>query len=336
MAIRIGINGFGRIGRNVFRNIYTRNLPIEVVAINDLADANTMAHLLKYDSIHGRFPGDIHVDNDTLVVGKEKLKVIAERDPSKLPWKELDVDIVLESTGIFRKRAQAAQHITAGASKVVISAPSGDADVMIVLGVNHEQYDPERHDVISNASCTTNCLAPICYVVQKHFGFKQGMMTTIHSYTADQKIHDAPHRDLRRARAAALSMIPTSTGAASAVGVVLPELKGKIDGLAIRVPTPNVSLVDLVVETEKSTTLDAIIDAMKAESQSRLKGILDVESSPLVSVDYMSNPYSSVFDVKASMQLNDHTFKLISWYDNEYGYSNRVADAIQYIAKPRS
>jgi glyceraldehyde 3-phosphate dehydrogenase len=332
MAVKVGINGFGRIGRVVFRAALN-NPNVEVVAVNDLTDANTLAHLLKYDSVHGKLNEDVKVDGDYLVVGPHRVKVIAERDPAQLGWGELGVEVVVESTGRFTKRADAAKHLEAGAKKVIISAPASDEDITIVMGVNHEKYDAANHHVISNASCTTNCLAPFAKVLNDQFGIKRGMMTTVHSYTNDQQILDLPHKDLRRARAAAENIIPTSTGAAKAVSLVLPELKGKLNGGAMRVPTPNVSLVDLVVELEKDVTVDEVNSALKAASEGDLKGILEYSEEPLVSGDYNGNPASSTIDALSTMVMEGSMVKVISWYDNESGYSHRVVDLVDYIAK---
>lgn len=332
MAVKVGINGFGRIGRVVFRAALN-NPNVEVVAVNDLTDANTLAHLLKYDSVHGKLSEDVKVDGDYLVVGPHRVKVIAERDPAQLGWGDLGVEVVIESTGRFTKRADAAKHLEAGAKKVIISAPASDEDITVVMGVNHEKYDAANHHVISNASCTTNCLAPFAKVLNDKFGIKRGMMTTVHSYTNDQQILDLPHKDLRRARAAAENIIPTSTGAAKAVSLVLPELKGKLNGGAMRVPTPNVSLVDLVVELEKDVTVDEINSALKAAAEGELKGILAYSEEPLVSGDYNGNPASSTIDALSTMVMEGSMAKVISWYDNETGYSHRVVDLVDYIAK---
>lgn len=331
MAVKLGINGFGRIGRNVFRAAL-KNPEVEVVAVNDLTDANMLAHLLKYDSVHGKLDADVKVDGDSLVVDGVAVKVTAERDPSKLSWGEMGVDIVVESTGFFTKRADAAKHLEAGAKKVIISAPATDEDITIVMGVNHDKYDAANHDVISNASCTTNCLAPFAKVLNDNFGIKRGMMTTVHSYTNDQQILDLPHKDYRRARAAAENIIPTSTGAAKAVSLVLPELKGKLNGGAMRVPTPNVSLVDLVAELDKDVTAEEVNAALKAASEGDLKGILDYSDEPLVSGDYNGNPASSTIDALSTMVMEGSMVKVISWYDNESGYSHRVIDLATYIA----
>lgn len=331
MAVKIGINGFGRIGRNVFRAAL-KNPNVDVVAVNDLTDANMLAHLLKYDSIHGRLDADVKVDGNNLVVDGKTIQVSAERDPAKLSWGERGVEVVVESTGFFTKRSDAAKHLEAGAKKVIISAPATDEDITIVMGVNHDKYDAASHDVISNASCTTNCLAPFAKVLNDKFGIKRGMMTTVHSYTNDQQILDLPHKDYRRARAAAENIIPTSTGAAKAVSLVLPELKGKLNGGAMRVPTPNVSLVDLVAELDANVTAEEVNAAFKEASEGALKGILNYSEEPLVSGDYNGDPASSTIDALSTMVMEDSMVKVISWYDNESGYSNRVVDLVDYIA----
>ena len=331
MTVKVGINGFGRIGRVAFRAALA-NPNIEIVAINDLTDANMLAHLLKYDSVHGTLDEQVSVDGEYLIVGSHKTKVLAERDPASLPWRELGVDVVIESTGRFTKREDAAKHLEAGAKKVIISAPGTDEDITIVMGVNEEQYDAASHHVLSNASCTTNCLAPFAKVLHNQFGIKRGMMTTIHSYTNDQQVLDLPHKDYRRARAAAENMIPTSTGAAKAVALVLPELKGKLNGMAVRVPTPNVSIVDLVVELEKDVTAEEVNAALKAASEGELKGILNYSELPLVSGDYNGSPASSTIDALSTMALEGNLVKVLSWYDNETGYSHRILDLIDYIA----
>lgn len=332
MAVKVGINGFGRIGRVVFRAALN-NPNVEIVAVNDLTDANMLAHLLKYDSVHGTLNEEVTVDGEYLIVGGHKVKVIAERDPAKLGWGDLGVDVVVESTGRFTKREDAAKHLEAGAKKVIISAPASNEDITIVMGVNHDKYDPANHHVISNASCTTNCLAPFAKVLNDKFGIRRGMMTTIHSYTNDQQILDLPHKDYRRARAAAESMIPTTTGAAKAVSLVLPELKGKLNGGAVRVPTPNVSLVDLVAELEKEVTADEVNAALKEAAEGPLKGILSYSELPLVSRDYNGDPSSSTIDALSTMVLEGNMVKVISWYDNETGYSNRVVDLVDFIAQ---
>jgi glyceraldehyde 3-phosphate dehydrogenase len=332
MTVKVGINGFGRIGRNVFRAALN-NSEMEIVAINDLTDANMLAHLLKYDTVHGTLQHDVTVDGEYLVVGNQKVKVLAERDPAQLGWGELGVEVVVESTGRFTKREDAAKHLEAGAKKVIISAPASNEDITIVMGVNEDKYDASNHHVLSNASCTTNCLAPFAKVLNDQFGIKRGMMTTIHSYTNDQQILDLPHKDYRRARAAAENMIPTSTGAAKAVSLVLPELKGKLNGMAVRVPTPNVSIVDLVAELEKNVTAEEVNAALKAAAEGPLKGILHYSELPLVSTDYNGSPASSSIDSLSTMVLEDNMVKVLSWYDNEVGYSSRVVDLIGYIAQ---
>ncbi|MEW8969016.1 MAG: type I glyceraldehyde-3-phosphate dehydrogenase [Mesobacillus sp.] len=332
MAVKVGINGFGRIGRVVFRAAL-KNPNVEVVAVNDLTDANMLAHLLKYDTVHGTLNEEVTVDGDYLVVAGQKVKVLAERDPAQLGWGDLGVEVVVESTGRFTKRADAAKHLEAGAKKVIISAPASDEDITIVMGVNDDKYDAANHHVISNASCTTNCLAPFAKVLNDNFGIKRGMMTTVHSYTNDQQILDLPHKDYRRARAAAENIIPTTTGAAKAVSLVLPELKGKLNGGAMRVPTPNVSLVDLVAELDKDVTVEEVNAAFKKASEGELKGILGYSEEPLVSSDYNGNAYSSTIDALSTMVMEGSMVKVISWYDNESGYSNRVVDLVDFIAK---
>jgi len=327
--IRVGINGFGRIGRLTFRALLQKS-GVEVVAFNDLTDAKTLAHLLKYDSVHGKFPGEIAVDGDFLVVNGKRMKVLAEKDPANLPWGNLGVDIVLECTGIFRNREKLSKHLTAGAKKVLLSVPSDnkeDVDATIVMGVNDDTLTPEMK-LISNASCTTNCLAPIAKVLNDHFGIRKGLMNTIHSYTNDQIILDAPHKDLRRARAAAVSIIPTKTGAAKAIGLVIPELEGKLDGFAVRVPTPDGSLIDLTCELNREVTREEIHAAMKAAADGPMKGILEYLDEPLVSCDIIGNPHSSIFDSGLTKVLGGNLVKVISWYDNEYGYSCRLADLV--------
>jgi glyceraldehyde 3-phosphate dehydrogenase len=331
MAVKVGINGFGRIGRNVFRAALKNN-NVEIIAINDLTDANMLAHLLKYDTVHGTLAEDVTVDGEYLVVGGHKVKVLAERDPAQLGWGDLGIDVVVESTGRFTKREDAAKHLEAGAKKVIISAPASNEDITIVMGVNEGKYDAANHHVLSNASCTTNCLAPFAKVLNDTFGIKRGMMTTVHSYTNDQQILDLPHKDYRRARAAAENMIPTSTGAAKAVALVLPELKGKLNGMAMRVPTPNVSIVDLVAELEKDVTVDEVNSALKAAAEGPLKGILAYSELPLVSSDYNGATVSSTVDALSTMVLEGNMVKVLSWYDNEVGYSNRVVDLVDYIA----
>lgn len=332
MTVKVGINGFGRIGRNVFRATL-KNPNIEVVAVNDLTDAEMLAHLLKYDTVHGTLEEEVTVEGEYILVGDKKVKVTAERDPALLPWKELGAEVVVESTGRFTKREDAAKHLEAGAKKVVISAPAKDEDITIVMGVNHEQYDPSSHHVISNASCTTNCLAPFAKVLNDKFGIVRGMMTTVHSYTNDQQILDLPHKDYRRARAAAENIIPTTTGAAKAVALVLPELKGKLNGMAMRVPTPNVSVVDLVAELKEDTTAEEVNAVLKEAAEGELKGILAYNEEPLVSRDYNGSPASSTIDALSTMVLEDNMVKVLSWYDNESGYSHRVVDLVDYIAQ---
>ena len=331
MAVKVGINGFGRIGRNVFRAAL-KNPNVEIVAINDLTDAKMLAHLLQYDSVHGTLEEKVTVEGDSIVVAGQKIKVVAERDPAQIPWAELGAEVVVESTGRFTKRADAAKHLEGGAKKVIISAPASDEDITIVMGVNNEQYDASKHDVTSNASCTTNCLAPFAKVLNEKFGIKRGMMTTVHSYTNDQQILDLPHSDYRRARAAAESIIPTTTGAAKAVALVLPELKGKLNGMAMRVPTPNVSVVDLVAELEKDVTAEEVNAALKAAAEGELKGILEYSELPLVSRDYNGNTHSSSIDALSTMVMEGNMVKVLSWYDNETGYSNRVVDLVDFIA----
>jgi glyceraldehyde 3-phosphate dehydrogenase len=331
MATRVGINGFGRIGRNLFRAACGDPV-LDIVAVNDITDAKTMAHLLRHDSVHGAFPGSVEAKGQGLVVNGKEVKVLATKDPATLPWGELGVQLVVESTGRFTDRASAGKHLEAGAKKVVISAPATNEDITIVLGVNDGRYDPAKHHIISNASCTTNCLAPVAKVLLRTFGIRHAFMTTIHSYTNDQQILDLPHSDLRRARAAALSMIPTSTGAAKAVGLVLPELKGKIHGLAIRVPTPNVSLVDLVAELDVPVSAEAVNAALKAAADGELKGILGYTDEPLVSIDFNGNPLSSIVDGSSTSVMDGTMVKVLSWYDNEWGYSCRVRDLLKLIA----
>lgn len=331
MGLKVAINGFGRIGRNVLRASLGES-GFEIVALNDLTDAKTLAHLLKYDSIHGKLNATISAEENSIKIDGKSIQILSERDPANLPWKELGVDVVVESTGFFIDKAGASKHIAAGAKKVIISAPAKEPDLTVVLGVNDGNYDPAKHHIISNASCTTNCLAPLAKVLLENFGIKKGLMTTIHSYTNDQKILDLPHKDLRRARAAAVSMIPTSTGAAKAVSLVLPELKGKMDGMAIRVPTPNVSLVDLVVEVEKNTSKEEVNNAFKEAAENDLKNILQYSEEPLVSIDVNGNPHSSVVDALSTAVIEGNMVKVLSWYDNEWGYSCRVRDLILFIA----
>jgi glyceraldehyde 3-phosphate dehydrogenase len=333
MALKVGINGFGRIGRNVVRAAKQQGVKdIDFVAVNDLTDTATLAHLLKYDSVHGRFDGTVEAAGDALIVNGDRIRVLSEKDPGKLPWKELGVDVVLESTGRFTDREQAARHIEAGAKKVVISAPAKGEDITIVFGVNHEKYDAAKHHVISNASCTTNCLVPVVHVIREAFGFVNGFMTTVHSYTNDQQILDLPHKDLRRARAAALSIIPTSTGAAKATGLVIPEVKGKIDGVSLRVPTPDVSVVALSATVGRKVTADEVNTAFRAAAAAGpLKGVLFVSDEPLVSVDYIGNLASSTIDALSTNVVDGTLVNVTSWYDNEMGYSARCVDLMRYL-----
>jgi glyceraldehyde 3-phosphate dehydrogenase len=332
MAVRVAINGFGRIGRNVFR-ASQGNKDIEIIAINDLTDTKTLAHLLKWDSTFGEFMHDVKAGDGKIIVNGKEIAVLAKRDPAELPWKDLKVDIALECTGLFLDKANAGKHITAGAKKVLISAPAKDPDATFVIGVNDHLYDPKAHHIISNASCTTNCLAPFTKVIHETFGIVHGLMNTIHSYTNDQNLLDLPHKDLRRARAACLSIIPTSTGAAKAVSLVLPELKGKLDGMSLRVPTPNVSIVDVVFEVSKKTTKEEVNAALKAAAEGKLKGILQYEEAPLVSIDFKGNPHSSIIDAALTTVIEGSMVKILSWYDNEWGYSNRLRDLAILVAK---
>jgi glyceraldehyde 3-phosphate dehydrogenase len=332
MATKVAINGFGRIGRAVFR-IAMNNPEVDVVAINDLTDANTLAHLLKYDSVHGKLDADVKATANGLSVNGKEIQVLAERDPAQLPWGDLGVDVVVESTGRFTKKEDAEKHRQAGAKKVIISAPAKNEDLTVVMGVNHESYDPATHHVISNASCTTNCLAPVAKVLHEQFGVRRGLMTTVHSYTNDQQLLDLPHKDMRRARAAAESIIPTTTGAAKAVSKVLPELEGKLNGFAMRVPTPNVSVVDFVAELDKEVTVDEINTALRQAAEGKLKGVLGYTEEPLVSKDFNGDPHSSYVDALSTMIQDGNMVKVVSWYDNEWGFSNRVVDLIQFIAK---
>lgn len=333
MTIKVAINGFGRIGRNVLRVAMENDVKdFEVVAINNPGDAESFAHLFKYDSCFGKFEGTVETDGDYIVINGKRIKVLGERDPEKLPWGEMGVDIVVESTGVFRDKEGASKHIKAGAKKVIISAPAKGEDATIVMGVNEEQYDPANHHIISNASCTTNCLAPVAKVILEKFGIKKGLMTTVHSYTNDQKILDANHKDLRRARAAAESIIPTTTGAAKAVALVLPELKGKLNGMAMRVPTPTVSVVDVIFEVEKEVTAEEVNNALREAAEGQLKDILGYSEEPLVSIDYRKDPHSSIVDALSTMTVGNMV-KVVSWYDNEWGYSARVVDLIKHIVK---
>ncbi len=334
MTVKVAINGFGRIGRNTLRAALERKeLNFEIVAINDLTDANMLAHLLKYDSVHGVLDEDVKVDGEYIVVGDHKVKVLAERDPAQLPWKELGVDVVVESTGRFTAREDAAKHLEAGAKKVIISAPGKNEDITIVMGVNEDKYNPAEHHVLSNASCTTNCLAPFAKVLHDKFGIRRGMMTTVHAYTNDQQILDLPHKDYRRARAAAQNIIPTTTGAAKAVALVIPELKGKLTGMAMRVPVANVSVVDLVAELDKEVTVEEVNAVLKEAAEGELKGILAYSELPLVSGDYNHTTVSSTIDALSTLVMEGNMVKVVSWYDNEYGYSNRVVDLVEYIVR---
>ncbi|HVZ76680.1 MAG TPA: type I glyceraldehyde-3-phosphate dehydrogenase [Gemmatimonadaceae bacterium] len=333
MAIRVGINGFGRIGRQVLRAARLQGTSeIEFVAVNDLTDTKTLAHLFKYDSVHGTYNGTVTAGDNTLTVDGHAIRILAEKDPANLPWKDLGVDVVLESTGKFTKADDARKHIAGGAKKVIISAPAKGEDITVVMGVNHEKYDAAKHHIISNASCTTNCLVPMVKVIRENFGFVRGTMTTVHSYTNDQQILDLPHKDLRRARAAALSMIPTTTGAAKATSLVIPELKGKIDGISIRVPTPDVSLTDLAVVVEKPVTIEQVNAAFKAAAEGPLKNILQYTEEELVSTDYIGNPHSCILDAKCTNVVDGTLLKVCGWYDNEWGYASRCVDLLKYVA----
>lgn len=332
MSIKVGINGFGRIGRNVFRAaLLDKN--IDFLAVNDITDANTLAHLLKYDSVHGVLKEDVKVKGDSIEIADREIKVLSVKDPANLPWNDLGVDIVIESTGLFRDKESASKHLSAGAKKVIITAPAKGEDITIVIGVNEKEYNDTEHHIISNASCTTNCLAPVVKVLNDEFGVEKGIMSTIHSYTSDQRLLDAPHSDLRRARAAALSMVPTTTGAAKAVTIVIPELKGKLNGMAFRVPTANVSVVDLAVWLKKEVTAEQINKSLKEAANSSLKGILDYNEYPLVSSDYNGNAFSSIVDGLSTMVVDGNMAKVVSWYDNEWGYSCRIVDLVKYISK---
>ena len=335
MAIKVGINGFGRIGRNILRAARDEH-DLEFVAINDITSTDTLAHLLKYDSVLGNLPEEVLVNDNQIRIGSRSIEVLSERDPAALPWGKLGVDIVFESTGIFTKREDAAKHLEAGAKKVVITAPAKEPDLTVVLGVNHHEYDPASHNILSNASCTTNCLAPMAKVLHNTFGLRLGWMTTVHAYTNDQRLLDLPHKDLRRARAAAVSMIPTTTGAATAVGHVLPELKGKLDGIAMRVPTPNVSVIDLVAEIEKSATADEINGAFAEAETGALRGILQLSKKPLVSIDFRGNPHSSIVDADYTKVMEGQFIKVLSWYDNEWGYSSRCVDLAKLLMQKQS
>ena len=337
MAVRLGINGFGRIGRNLFRAAYEAGADLDTVAVNDITDPATLAHLLKYDSILGRFPGTVEARDDAIVVDGEEIKVLAERDPAALPWESLGAEVVVESTGLFTKRDDAAKHLEAGAKKVIISAPATDPDVTVALGVNFDSsYDPDRHHIISNASCTTNCLAPMAKVLHDAVGIERGLMTTIHAYTADQRLQDMPHKDLRRARAAAINLIPTSTGAAKAIGLVLPELDGKLNGTAIRAPVATGSVVDLVFEPSRETTAEELNEAARAAADGPLRGILSYTEDPIVSTDIVQDPHSAIFDAGQTLVLEGRLVKAVGWYDNEWGYSNRCVELAEKVlqAKP--
>jgi glyceraldehyde 3-phosphate dehydrogenase len=330
MTLRVAINGFGRIGRNYLRATKERGLDVDIVAVNDLTDTATLALLLKYDSVHGRFDGTVDTDGDDLVVDGHTIKVLSERDPAALPWKDLGVDVVIESTGFFTKRPDAAKHLEAGAKKVLISAPAKGEDVTIVLGANQDQYDPEAHDVISMASCTTNSVVPMAKVLDEAFGISKGLMTTVHAYTGDQALHDAPHKDPRRARAAALSIVPTTTGAAAAASLALPQLEGRLDGMALRVPIPSGSITDLVLILDREVTVDEVNGAMKAAAEGPLEGILQYSEEPLVSIDIVGNPHSCIFDAPSTL-ANGSLVKVLGWYDNEMGYSTRLAEAAVFV-----
>ena len=336
MAVKVGINGFGRIGRNVLRAALAADADLEFVALNDLIEVETIAHLLKYDSIYGRFPGELEAGDDSITVNGSEIKVLSERDPADLPWGELGVEVVIESTGFFTARADAAKHLEAGAKKVIISAPAKEPDVTVALGVNFDQaYDPQSHHIISNASCTTNCLAPVAKVLHEAYGIENGLMTTIHAYTADQRLQDMPHKDLRRARAAALNLIPTTTGAAKAVGLVLPELNGKLNGFSIRAPVPTGSVVDLVANLSREASAEQINEAVRAAAEGPLEGILSYTEDPIVSTDIVGDPHSSIFDAGQTMVIGDgHLIKAVSWYDNEWGYSNRCVELAGKVLAP--
>ena len=331
MKTKVGINGFGRIGRNAFKVAAENDDLFEIIAINDVTDSKTLAHLLKYDSCFTKFEAEVEAREDAIIVNGREIKILAVRNPEELPWKELGADIILESTGLFTKKADAEKHIKAGAKKVIISAPATDEDITVVMGVNDDKYDPAIHQVISNASCTTNCLAPIAKVIDEEFGIERGLMTTIHSYTNDQRILDLPHKDLRRARAAAVSMIPTTTGAAKAVALVLPQLKGKLNGMSIRIPTPAVSLVDVVFELKGETDKETVNKALKEAAEGKMKNILGYCDEPLVSIDFKQDPRSSVVDALSTMMVESRMLKVLSWYDNEWGYSNRIIDLLNMI-----
>ena len=330
---RVAINGFGRIGRLILRAAKKYDAGLDFVAVNDLTDNNTLAHLLRYDSVHGPYDGKVEVSGQGITVDGDEIRVLSEKDPAQLPWKDLGVDVVFEGTGRFTKRDDAAKHIEGGARKVIITAPAKGEDITVVMGVNHDQYDGSAHHVISNASCTTNCLAPVVKVLLDSFGFRRGLLTTVHAYTNDQNILDLPHKDLRRARAAAMSIIPTTTGAAKATALVLPAVKGRIDGMAMRVPTPDVSIVDLTAEVEKAVSVEAVNDAFRAAADGPLSGILAVSDEPLVSIDYTGNPHSSIVDALSTFVVDERMVKVMAWYDNEWGYSVRCVDLAEYVAK---
>ena len=335
MAVRVGINGFGRIGRNIFRAAHEAGIDLEFVAVNDITDAATLAHLLKYDSTYGRFPGAVEARDEAIAIDGSVVKVLSVRDPADLPWADMGVDVVIESTGLFTKRDAAGKHLDAGAKKVVISAPATDPDVTVALGVNFDDaYDPERHHIISNASCTTNCLAPVAKVLHETVGIERGLMTTIHAYTADQRLQDMPHKDMRRARAAAINLIPTTTGAARAVGLVLPELDGKLNGLAVRAPVPTGSVVDLVFDAARETSADDVNAAVRESAAGPLAGILDYTEDPIVSTDIIKNPHSSIFDAEQTMVTDGRLVKVFAWYDNEWGYSNRCVEVAAKVLEP--
>jgi glyceraldehyde 3-phosphate dehydrogenase len=337
MAPKVGINGFGRIGRNIFRAAHAAGSDLEFCAVNDITDAATLAHLLAYDSIYGRFEGTIEAREDAIVVDGHEVKVLAERDPAALGWGDLGVDVVIESTGLFRKREQAGKHLEAGAKKVIISAPATEPDVTVCLGVNFDEaYDPDQHQIISNASCTTNCLAPVVQVLHEAVGIERGLMTTIHAYTADQRLQDMPHKDLRRARAAAVNLIPTSTGAAKAIGVVLPELEGKLNGIAVRAPVTTGSVVDLVCEVSRETDAEEVNARVKEAAEGPLEGILSYTTDPIVSTDVVADPHSSIFDADQTMLLDGRLIKVVAWYDNEWGYSNRCVELAARVLEPKA
>jgi glyceraldehyde 3-phosphate dehydrogenase len=337
MAVKVGINGFGRIGRNILRAAYAADSDLDFVAVNDIVDAETLAHLFKYDSILGRFPGEVEARGNAFVVDGDEIKALAEKDPAALPWEELGVEVVIESTGLFTKRDDAAKHLEAGAKKVIISAPATDPDVTVALGVNFDDaYDPDEHNIISNASCTTNCLAPLAKVINDAVGIERGLMTTIHAYTADQRLQDMPHKDPRRARAAAINLIPTSTGAAKAIGLVLPELDGKLNGVSVRAPVATGSVIDLVCEVSRETTPEAINAAMREAAEGALQGILDYTEDPIVSTDIIRDPHSAVFDADQTMVMEGTMVKAVAWYDNEWGYSNRCVELAEKVLQPKT